>query len=188
MPDDIKTVSLYERDFSAWALAQADALRAARDAMGSGEGRRGVLTAVLRTLDWDNLAEEIEGLARRDRRELASRVTTIIEHLTKLRHSVARDPRAGWMETIGHARSEIEDILRDSPSLRHVMEDVIAHKVAQAVRVATKSLVEHGEMTEAAAARLSASYTPDQVVGDWWQEPPSAPRARKGRRTLDLKK
>ena len=27
MPDDIKTVSLYEQDFSAWALAQADALR-----------------------------------------------------------------------------------------------------------------------------------------------------------------
>ena len=60
MPDDIKTVSLYERDFSAWALAQAEALRAARDAVLSGGRRRADLPSVLRTLDWDNLAEEIE--------------------------------------------------------------------------------------------------------------------------------
>ena len=187
MPDDIKTVSLYERDFSAWALAQAEALRAARDAVLSGGRRRADLPSVLRTLDWDNLAEEFEGLARKDRRELASRITTIIEHLVKLQHSTARDPRAGWMETIGHARSEIEDILRDSPSLRRVVDEVIADKRARSVMLAAKSLVEYGEVTEATAARLNAPYSVDQVVGDWWPESPAAPLKRKSPRAVDLK-
>jgi hypothetical protein len=168
MPDDIKAVSLYDQDFSAWALAQADALRAARDIVVPARPRRGDLPAVLRTLDWDNLAEEIEGLARKDRRELASRITTIIEHLLKLQHSAAPDPRAGWMEAIGHARSEIEDILRDSPSLRRVVDEVISDKGDRAVRLAAKSLVEHGELSEAAAARLSKHFSADQVIGDWW--------------------
>jgi hypothetical protein len=174
MPGDIKSVSNYEQDFSAWALQQAATLRAAGESVAKGARRRTDLPSIVRNLDWLNLAEEIEALARKDRRELASRIVTIIEHLVKLQHSVAREPRAGWMETIGHARSELEDILRDSPSLRREIEGLIANKGHRAVQLAARSLVEHGEMTEAAAARLSAAYLVDQVIGEWWPESPSA--------------
>ena len=120
MPDDINAVSSNEQDFSAWALAQAAAaaLRAARDAVASAGRRRIVPESVLRTLDWDNLAEEIEGLARRHWREPASRLVIIIEHLAKLENSSALEPRRGWNDTVEREREEVLEIMRDSPSLR----------------------------------------------------------------------
>jgi hypothetical protein len=40
-------------------------------------------------LDWENLAKEIEGLGKPDRRELRSQITRILRHLLK------RLPRGG---------------------------------------------------------------------------------------------
>jgi hypothetical protein len=184
MPDDIKAVGSYEQDFFAWGLAQAHALRAARDAIQHTELRDPKLRRALQALDWENLAEEIEGLARRDRRELASHIVTIIEHLVKLQHSVARDPRASWMETVERARSEVEEILRDSPSLRREAEELIARKGGRAVQLAARALVQHREVTEGVAARLTASYTVDEVIGDWWPDSPPS-RAKRTRRRHD---
>src|ERR1700722_5200578 len=96
MPD-VKT--LYDEDFVAWSQEQAEALRAAAR---SGSNQK---------LDWNNLAEEIDDLAKRERRELASRISTIVEHLVKLDHSPAREPRSDWRRTIRRTRIEIERIL-----------------------------------------------------------------------------
>jgi hypothetical protein len=52
----------YERDFFAWTQEQAQILRA-RETL---------------ELDWDNLAEEIDSMGRRDRRELESRLRRIL--------------------------------------------------------------------------------------------------------------
>jgi sugar (pentulose or hexulose) kinase len=60
---------LYGRDFVRWAEAQAAALRAA--------ARAGAILP----LDWEHLAEEVEDLAQSQRRELRSRLGTILEHL-----------------------------------------------------------------------------------------------------------
>jgi hypothetical protein len=58
---------LYDTDFHEWAETQAALLRS-RSA---------------NALDWDNLAEEIESLARSDEREVASRLLLICQHLLK---------------------------------------------------------------------------------------------------------
>jgi hypothetical protein len=81
MPED-------EQDLTAWAMTQAAALRALGGVVSRGENQP---TDLLRSLDWEDLAEEIEGLARRDRRELGSRLALIIEHLAS--NSVARSNR-----------------------------------------------------------------------------------------------
>jgi hypothetical protein len=167
---------LYEKDFYAWAHEQATALRAARDLMRPGRNEP------LQNLDWENLAEEIEGLAQRDRRELESRIALIIEHLTKLRHSPARDPRTGWTETVGRSRRDIHRILGDSPSLGRQVPALIEGNASDAVRLAARSLIEHGEIDATAASRLVANYTLEQVVDDWWPEP-LTPRPDGGRRT-----
>jgi hypothetical protein len=182
MPDDIKSISSYEQDFSAWSLAQAEALRAARDVILSAGRRRADLPSVLQRLDWDNLAEEIEGLAKKDRREISSRITTIIEHLAKLEFSSAAPPRADWINTVQREREEVEDILRDSPSLRREAESAVARRASAAISRACRAISRQGEVEGRIAGRLSCKYTVEQVLGDWLPETPPTPAHRGNRR------
>ena len=78
---------LYETDFVSWAEQQADALhrRAANE------------------IDWENVAEEIEILARSDRRDIHNRLAVICIHLLKWTYqrglrsrSWRRTPPRGW--------------------------------------------------------------------------------------------
>src|SRR5215471_10976931 len=93
--------NLYDRDFFLWTQEQSAALRRAKDSN--------------LPLDWENLAEEIESLGKSDRRELRSQIRRVLRHLFKLETSPARAPRAGWRSTIREARTEVADVLRDSP-------------------------------------------------------------------------
>src|SRR5271168_4846234 len=124
---------LYQEDFVRWTEQQSSALR---DAAGVGTNL---------PLDWENLAEEIEGLGRSQRHELRSRIAVIIEHLLKLEHSPAIDPRRGWMETISHERLNIEYLLEDSPSLRGELGPLIEKLKPRVPRLATASLFGYGE-------------------------------------------
>lgn len=161
-----EAAALYERDFYAWTQEQARALRQAA------EGRASPVA-----LDFTHLAEEIEDLGKRERRELASRVATIVEHLTKLRVSPAREPRAGWAATVRREREELRRLLDDNPSLRRDLGTTIAATAPQAVRRAALELQDRGEIDSAMAARLvGADYSPDEVLGDWWPQPLAYPQ------------
>ncbi|MBV8360820.1 MAG: DUF29 domain-containing protein, partial [Deltaproteobacteria bacterium] len=70
VPDSRSGKDLYERDYYTWALEQARALRARSS----------------EALDWENLAEEVEGLARTEARELKSRLEVLLVHLLKWRY------------------------------------------------------------------------------------------------------
>jgi HPt (histidine-containing phosphotransfer) domain-containing protein len=62
--------SSYQRDAYSWALEQARVLR-----------ERAA------ELDWDNLAEEVEDLARRDAHALQSNCEVLSAHLLKLKYA-----------------------------------------------------------------------------------------------------
>ena len=154
-----KIGELYEQDFVLWTEEQAAALRRAKDSN--------------LPLDWENLAEEIESLGRSDRRELRSQIRRILRHLFKVEASPAEGPRAGWRSTIRDARTEIEDVLSDSPSLRREVDDVIADQLSFAAGLASADLSGHGEAAEAIRVRLEqGGFTAEQVLGDWF---PNAP-------------
>jgi len=152
---------LYDEDIVLWAEEQAAVLRAA--------AHSGTNLAI----DWENVAEEIEDLAKSRRRELRSRLATIMEHLLKLDHSPASEPRAGWRESIVRERIEIEALLDDAPSLRREIPEMIAKGAPRALRLATSAMQSHGEAT---GTLEPPSYTEEQVLGDWFPEaPPPAP-------------
>ena len=90
-PDD-ETATFYEADPYAWALVQADLLRA---------GRFG-------DLDLANLIDEVADLARSQRNAVFNNARIVIEHLLKLEHSPAADPRNGWRTSVREHRRRLE--------------------------------------------------------------------------------
>jgi len=113
--------SLYEQDLNLW-LETAIAQLKSRN---------------LQDLDIDNLIEELEGLAGRDRRELKNRLTTLIEHLLKRCYVKSKYDYAGWQTTIARTRIEIENILEQSPSLKGYISspDLFQNVLKNALRI-----------------------------------------------------
>jgi hypothetical protein len=99
---------LYDRDFVAWCEETVIKLKARQ----------------LEGLDWDSLIEEIEGLANRDRKELESRLRTLFAHLLKRIYVNSPYDYRGWENTIDEQRSELELLLKHSPSLNHYFSAV----------------------------------------------------------------
>jgi hypothetical protein len=98
---------LYETDFYVWTQQQARLLRERRWA----------------DLDLENLAEEVESVGRGDKREIRSRLKVLIAHLLKWKYQPGcRLP--SWTNTIWEQRSEIDELLKDSASLRPYPADV----------------------------------------------------------------
>jgi hypothetical protein len=140
---------LYDEDFYVWARNQAGLLRDKR----------------FDELDLANLIEEVEDLAGALERSVRSRARTIMEHLLKLQHSPAQEPRLGWRATIRTQRSEL---LNDvTPSLRRHLADTLPDLYARARHDAEGSLRDHGEQDAADALPATCPYTLDQITGDW---------------------
>jgi len=99
------TETLYELDYSLWSGEQVALLRA---------GKFG-------SLDTENLIEELESWGRSDRRALDSQMVRLMLHLLKWQYQPRRRSPS-WESSIFNARSEIEVILEDSPSLRNYLE------------------------------------------------------------------
>jgi hypothetical protein len=164
---DLKT--LYENDTVAWAENQAAALRAAAQGGSNQE------------LDWENLAEEIEDLSKSIKREIHSHIRNIVEHLIKLEHSLDRLNRGRWRESILNARVGIDALLEESPSLRPQIADFIRSEIPRGAKLAIAGLEHYGELSGALQRALRAksylelfSYTPDQILGDWFPPEPKA--------------
>ena len=151
MATRIKPVAkdLYEKDFYAWSKEQAELLRT---------GRFG-------DLDLDHLIEEVEDLGESLKRSVRSRIRNIIEHLLKLEHSSAQDPRGGWYDTVLTQRDDLLDSL--TATLRRHAEGELPELYAQACRRTETSLRKHGETTAADALPENCPYTLDQITGDW---------------------
>jgi len=144
--------SLYEQDVYAWSRAQAELLRAGRFA----------------DLDLEHLIEEVEDVAGALKRSVRQRVRTIIEHLLKLEHSPAEEPRPGWRATVRTQRVRLRDAL--TPTLRREVEGELAELYGDARGLAEGALRDHREDAAAAALPASCPYSLDQIAADWLPE------------------
>ena len=110
---------LYETDFVLWAVQQADALH-----------RR-----VANEIDWENVAEEIEILARSDRREIHNRLAAVCTHLLKWTYQRGLRSRS-WRRSIIEARDQIANLVEESPSLGSYPVSRLAKAYADGYRIA----------------------------------------------------
>jgi hypothetical protein len=154
----------YAKDFHAWAAAQADLLRRAGES-----GDRQAITG----LDFANVSEEVDSLARSERRELRKRLATIVEHLLKLQHSPVRDLRAGWKITVRETRVEVARLLDDNPSLRTLLPDLLAQAIADVLKVLPHRLAAEDKLPRAPLTIImrvaTDDYTADHVQSlGWW--------------------
>ena len=140
---------LYQEDFYVWTQRQAELLRARR----------------YDELDLEHLIEEVEDLGGAARKSVRSRARTIIEHLLKLQHSPAVDPRPNWRDTVRAQRDDLRDDL--TPTLRRELDQDLEELYARARQRAEGSMRDHGEHSAANALPGTCPYTADQVVGDW---------------------
>lgn len=99
----------YDQDFHAWSEEQARLLRA-RSIAG---------------LDWENLAEEIRSLGGSERSEIRSRLVVVLHHLLKWQYRPSKR-KGGWSASLLEARDQLNERLKESPSLRPYVTTVLA--------------------------------------------------------------
>jgi Domain of unknown function DUF29 len=149
--------SLYQTDYYAWTKQQAAELRRLAAARAN------------TTLDLANLAEEVESLGTSQLSGVKSQMRRVMEHLLKLEHSPAAEPRAGWRRTIIEARDEISDDL--TATLRRDAEAALDLLYEQSRRRARTALAEHGDREAAQALPMACPYSFDQIVDQDWYRP-----------------
>jgi len=154
MPDGPR----YDDDFYAWTKYQAKVLRDMRIR----DNR----------FDREHVAEEIEDLGKSYRDAVRSQVRRILEHLLKLAHSPATDPRADWMTSIAEARDSLKDQL--TPTLRHDIETMLERLYQDARHRAEIALERFAETEAARTLPIACPYSLDEIVQDRWY--PEAPK------------
>lgn len=112
---------LYDRDFAVWCDETARLLRAGR----------------LAAIDVEHVAEELEAMAKSDRRQVRSRLRVLILHLLKWEYQPDKR-KVGWEKTIATQRAELELVLEDSPSLQPALPESIARAYPGAVEDAVR--------------------------------------------------
>jgi hypothetical protein len=141
--------TLYEDDFYLWVARQADLLRKGR----------------FRDLDLGHLIEEVEDLGTNLRSAVTSRTREIILHLLKLQYSPAVEPRAGWRESVGKQRDDLE--LEITPSLRRHLATELETIFLKARRRAVDELAQDRVKPDQLPA--TCPYTLEQIVDPVWR-------------------
>jgi len=134
---------LYELDETAWLEAMATL---------AAEGRATELDCV-------NLSEYLTDMAKRDRREVFSRLVVLLAHLLKWEHQPERRSGA-WRSTIREQRRELRQLL-ESGTLRNHANAVLAAAFSEARRQAA----DETEM-ELSAFPVENLWTVDEAVGE----------------------
>ncbi len=140
------TATDYETDFYQWTQQQAMLLR---------QGR-------LSRIDAANLAEEIESMGNSNRWALESFLSNVIMHLLKWKYQPERRCTS-WKMTIRNGRIQIEKRLKNSPSLRPKVPEMIAGEYLPAREDAADEtglpLTTFPEQCE---------FSVEEITGDYW--------------------
>lgn len=114
------SAQLHDLDFYTWAHQQAELLR---------QGR-------FSELDTDHLIEELDSMGARERRELETRLSILLQHLLKWRYQPERRGN-GWLRTIKIQRMDAMRVLEDNPGLKAKLPELFDSAYTRARILAT---------------------------------------------------
>ena len=144
--DSTAVAALYDTDLHAWATTNAELLR---------QGK-------YQHVDVLHLIEEIEDMGKNDQRSLASHLRNLLMHLLKWQYQGGIRSQS-WQSSVINARLEIDQLLKDSPSLRVKLPILLDTEYLAARRLATvETQLPFKTFPEACA------YTLEQVLSEDW--------------------
>jgi hypothetical protein len=94
-------------DFYGWLLEQAAALQRLRPD----------------SLDWQNLAEELESMGRSEENGLESYLVVLLKHLLKCRCQPSKKT-SSWEASVENSRERIARLLKRSPGLKAKIDEI----------------------------------------------------------------
>lgn len=141
-PTPETALDLYQTDLQRWLFENARLLR---------EGR-------FDEVDIMNVAEELEDMGRSEHRALGSHIAVVLLHLLKW-HFQPSHRGSSWQLSIDNVRDSIKELLRDSPSMRNRVPELIEDKYPIARR---NAVTETKLPLDAFPDRCP--YTPEQVL------------------------
>ena len=116
----MSTLSLYDTDFSAWAYAQAEHLKRHE----------------FKLIDLGHLIQEVEEMGNQNRQELKNRLVILLMHLLKWNFQSERKGNICY-QTIANQRLDIQDLMSDNPSLKHILDEVFLKAYSLAIAKAS---------------------------------------------------
>lgn len=105
----------YDDDGYGWAMHQAALLRARQS----------------NALDWDNIAEEIESMGRREYNATESALRIVLLHLLKWEHQPMLRTRS-WSSSIREHLRRFDRLMAANPGLKSSLDEIIAEAYRQA--------------------------------------------------------
>ncbi len=134
----------YEEDFYGWAMANAALLKKGK----------------FNQVDINHIIEEMENLGASEKRELVSRLSQLIMHLLKW-HFQPTMRGHSWIYSIRAQRKQTKLHLKDNPSLKSKLDEILLDSYDVAISEAAKetSLDEKNFPSE-------CPYTFDQIIDD----------------------
>ena len=137
------TKTLYDTDYNLWVLETVKHLES-KD---------------FESVDWENLIEEVSDLSRRDKKKLKSLLRNLFEHLLKLKYweSAIKDNKPHWEGEIINFRKQIKDELKDSPSLKSYLKEIIEECYQDGREIASRR------------SQLPLSTFPEQPIANFEQ-------------------
>jgi DNA repair ATPase RecN len=134
------TKTLYDTDYNLWVL----------DAVKQLENQN------FKSVDWENLIEEVLDLSERKKRKLESLLTRLIEHLLRIKYWQSEKERnfGHWQGEVRTFRKQINKELKASPSLKVYCQEIFEECYQDAREIVSDR------------SQLPLSTFPEKAIGD----------------------
>jgi len=143
---------LYETDFYTWIFRNIELLKQRR----------------FSKIDVDILIDELESMAKRDKRELISHFIILLAHLLKWQFQLKQlteqwQTRQGgsWRGSIMEQRLQIIKQLKESPSLKNYLAEAVEKAYPDAIKIA----MQETQMSQGTFPK-KCSYTIEQLLDE----------------------